>query len=113
MDIIQPPTNEGLKNASNVWEWIVFFAGLIGLGCWTGWKASKTDSRVDAMEEKLSDIHDQEYLPRKEFDNLQKQCQEHTWDKFLLALEKRDREFDRKFAVICHGISAIKAEVKR
>lgn len=42
----------------------------------------------------------------------QRICQQHTQDALLLVLEKRDREFDRKFSEICRGIGEIKAEMK-
>ena len=102
---------------SDYWKELVTICGF-GLLWWKNGRA------VGQIEQSFKQVADESCKTKQRLDGLtivtpdyceecQKHCQERTWDKFLLAIEKRDREFDRKFSAICQGISEIKTEVRR
>jgi hypothetical protein len=100
-----------LETARGAWQWLVFFSGLIVTGIYAGIRVAKAENKVDKVEGELKLMHDSELLTKGEHDVLQAHCQERTWDKFMLVLEKRDRDFDRKFSQICQGISRIEDKI--
>ena len=87
-------------------EWIIVALGIGGMLVRIGKVVDKQESQGQAIE-----VMKEEW--RADCRECQAHCQENTWNKLMLALEKRDREFDRKFSTICQGISDIKAEIKR
>lgn len=108
------PNGDHVKATEGVIHWLFYLGSLVGIGWASGRKAGKAEAvALDAiksaneMETKAAS-----FVTQEELKAFQCRCQEHTWDKLLLALEKRDREFDRKFSAICQGISEIKAEVR-
>lgn len=129
MDPSKIPDSDQLGAASAIWEWLVFLVGLVLTGGYAGVKVGKLESTVAGTKEDLAvakkdiasveqEIEDADYLPRKDFeahsaqcDQKMANCQAHTWDRLLLALEKRDREFDNKFSAICAGISRVEQKV--
>jgi len=115
MDPSKIPDSDQLGAAGAIWQWLVFLVGLVLTGGYAGRKVGQVESTVAEIKK---DIADEDYLPRKDFDAHAAQCeakmincQAHTWDRLLLALEKRDREFDKKFSTICSGISRVEQKV--
>lgn len=91
-------------------------AGLVGFALlwWkNGRSVGNVEEKVIHAIEDVKILKDAEYCTKEDCRNCQTACQERTWDRLMLALEKRDREFDRKFAHICQGIGEIKAELKK
>ena len=109
------------------WEAVITLAGF-GLLWWkTGKDAGKseqantnTKERVDKLAEDMNTLETEvdlwaarEYCTPVSCKDRQDMCQQHTWDRLMLALEKRDRDFDKKFATICSGITEIKSRLPR
>jgi hypothetical protein len=68
--------------------------------------------RAGNLEQKITQLANKEYCTKEDCESCREQCQTHTWDKFLLAIEKRDREFDKKFMSICSGIQRIEQKLE-
>lgn len=77
----------------------------------TAFEAAK--SAVDGIKKIKAEIDDHEFCTIEWCEKCRVNCRESINDKLMLALEKRDREFDRKFSQICQGISEIKTELRR
>lgn len=124
--LILPLNSKGYEMAHDdfdFWKW--FIAGMfsvgsgIAAGIWTAAsKTSKFVAKQESLEAEMVEVKDsieklQENgcFSKMQCVEQQKSCQERTWDKVMLALEKRDREFDRKFSQICQGIGEIKARL--
>ena len=106
------------------WKELMAGAAFVLLWWKQGRDSGKTEQKADtAMEAAInavegvkklkSHVDDQEYCSRDECERCRIQCRESINDKLMLALEKRDRDFDRKFSQICQGIAEIKSELKR
>lgn len=106
------------------WREIMAGAAFVLLWWKQGRDAGKNEQKVETAMEAATNaaegvkklkihIDDQEYCSREECDRCRVQCRESINDKLMLALEKRDREFDRKFSQICQGISEIKSALPR
>jgi hypothetical protein len=76
-----------------------------------GRRYEKIATAVDDHEKRL-EVIESDYITGKEHDKMQATCRQHITDTLLLALEKRDREFDKKFSTICQGLTEIKTEIK-
>ncbi len=105
-----------LDENTGVWASIISIAILIA-GFFV-----KFGSKIQTVDdlEKSRDIHakqiqeiKEDYISKDDLRDSQLMCQAHLWDKLMLALEKRDRDFDNKFSKICGGIQRIEEEVKR
>jgi hypothetical protein len=72
----------------------------------------KSGREVGNIEQQIKKIADKEYCTKEDCETCRTQCQTHTWDKLLLALEKRDRDFDKKFMNICGGIQRIEQKLE-
>lgn len=95
------------------WKEIAVVIGFALLWFKNGREVGKVEQIVSQSAETIEEIKKKEYCTKQDCEECQERCQKHTWDRLLLALEKRDREFDRKFSHICQGIAEIKAEVKQ
>lgn len=95
------------------WKEIATVLGFGALWFKSGRDVGNFEQKVLNVEKKVDAITKSEYCTKEDCESCREQCQQHTWDKFLLAIEKRDREFDRKFSQICQGITEIKSELKR
>lgn len=67
---------------------------------------------VEDHEERIKAI-EVDYITNVEHEKMQAVCQRHITDALMLSMEKRDREFDRKFSQICQGIAEIKVELRK
>jgi hypothetical protein len=76
-----------------------------------GRKYEKHELTIADHEERIKVI-EADYITGVEHDKMQLSCRQHITDTLLLALEKRDREFDKKFSTICQGLTEIKTEIK-
>ena len=106
-----------VDNDFSYWKEIASVLGFGVLWWKSGREAGKVEQTVKHIAEETASL--KRHLEgvssvTPEFcDECQKRCQERTWDRFLLAIEKRDREFDKKFSHICQGLTEIKAEIRR
>lgn len=106
------PSGDHVKATEGVLHWLFYIGSLVGIGWASGRKAGKAEAIALGAVDELETLKAKGFVTRSELAASQNHCQEHTWDKLLLALEKRDREFDRKFSTICQGISEIKSKVE-
>jgi hypothetical protein len=113
MDATKLPDGEDIGAIKGAWQWVVFFCGLVATGAYAGRKAGKAEQAVSEVIGDVERIKAEKYCTEDDCTKCQARCQQHTWDKLLLALEKRDRDFDRKFSTICQGIAEIKAEIRK
>lgn len=111
MDASKIPDGEDLGAIKGAWQWFVFLAGLVITGAYAGRKAGQAEQAVSEVVNDVSKIKAERYCTEEDCKERQAQCQEHTWDKLLLALEKRDRDFDRKFSTICQGQQRIEQKL--
>jgi hypothetical protein len=73
MDISKPPDASELKAASGIWQWLLFFGGLVFSG--------------GAIEFWLN----RRYVTKKELQTFQASCQRHIMDQLEIALLKKQR----------------------
>lgn len=92
--------------------WVKYLTIFMGssVAIWV-WRIAKFHSRVEGIAEEVHELKEAEFLPKSECGSKQGACQDNTWNKIMLALEKRDREFDKKFATICAGIARVEQKV--
>lgn len=92
-----------------LWAIIFGWAGTIAAWFFRGGRKYQDHAGLlEDHEERITHIEG-DYMTAKD----QQHCQQHLTDSLLLAIEKRDREFDRKFSSICQGIGEIKAELRK
>lgn len=109
MTPVQPPNG----NDFSYWKELLTLTGFGFLWWKNGREVGKVEQTVTTTAAKVKSIEESEYCTKDECDRCRVQCRESINDKLMLALEKRDREFDRKFSHICQGISEIKAEIRK
>lgn len=78
MDLPKAPTSENVHAASGMWNWIVFFVGLVVSGGLLEYLVSKR------------------YVTRKEWDERQLQCTQHLKDQFEIALLKNNERLEQR-----------------
>lgn len=78
MDLPKAPTHEDVHNISGIWNWIVFFVGLIFSGGLLEYVVSKR------------------YVTRKEWEEKQKQCSQHLQDQFEIALLRNNERLEQR-----------------
>ena len=81
MDLPKAPTSENVHAVSGVWNWIVFFVGLIVSGGLLEYLVSKR------------------YVTRKEWSTHQAQCTQHLKDQFEIALLKNNERLEQRMIV--------------
>ena len=88
MDLPKAPTHETVNAASGIWNWIVFFVGLLVSGGAVEYLVSKR------------------YVTRKEWADQQALCTQHLKDQFEIALLKNNERLEQRM------IEALKTTMK-
>ena len=78
MDLPKAPTHETVNAASGIWNWIVFFVGLVVSGGAVEYLVSKR------------------YVTRKEWADQQSLCTQHLKDQFEIALLKNNERLEQR-----------------
>ena len=78
MDLPKAPTHETVNAASGIWNWIVFFVGLVVSGGAVEYLVSKR------------------YVTRKELADQQSLCTQHLKDQFEIALLKNNERLEQR-----------------
>lgn len=78
MDISKPPDAEGLKNFSGLWQWLVFFGGLVFSG--------------GAIEYWMS----RRYVTKAELKMYQDNCQKNILNQLEIALLKNNERLEER-----------------
>ena len=87
MDISKPPDHNDLKAAGGMWQWLMFFGGLVFSG--------------GAIEFWLN----RRYVTKNELKTFQVNCQRHIMDQLEIALLKNnDRLEERMIAAVSTAI---------
>lgn len=104
---------DGAGGGVPYWKELLAAFSFVVLWWRNGREVGKVEQIVTATAAKVEALEGSEYCTKDDCERCRTQCRESINDKLMLALEKRDREFDRKFSHICQGIAEIKAEIKR
>lgn len=78
MDLPKAPTGDNVQSISGVWNWIVFFVGLVVSGGLLEYLVSKR------------------YVTRKEWSEHQENCTRHLKDQFEIALLKNNERLEQR-----------------
>lgn len=88
MDLPKAPTQDDVHAASGIWNWIVFFVGLVVSG--------------GAVEYMLTS----RYVTKKELERRQLACTQHIEDQIKLAIMKNNEEMEKRM------VSALTEEIR-
>ena len=111
---IEQKVETALENATEAKTKSTSALEAVGMATNKSINALDTAARVsEAVALLQSHVEESDFCTKDECERCRVQCRESIQDKLMLALEKRDREFDRKFSTICQGTTEIKTELRR
>ena len=85
MDISKPPDANDLAMASGVWKWLIFFAGLIGVGGAVEFWLNKRYATKRDLE-----------VFRQSCTTSRANCKQHVMDQLEIALMKNNERLEEK-----------------
>lgn len=103
MDISKPPDANDLAVASGIWKWLLFFAGLIGVGGAVEYWLNKRYATKRDLE-----------MFRQSCTSSQSACKQHIMDQLEIALMKNNERLEERMvaAVSTAAATAITTAMK-